>query len=729
MVKAKQKFIYLPDGTLDTTAWLDTIRQSHQLSDTAFLAKTCDLTKKLTQGLTTFYGQPCIEQGLEVAETILDLKLDQETAAAGIISSAVSLTKQSEEIIRKELGNHVVKLVIGVKQMDIIPILRKQRARTPSQLDKIRKMLLAMATDIRVVIIKLAERVSFLHGIKAIPPGERARFAQEILDIYAPLANRLGIGQLKWKLEDLAFRYQDPATYKTIATFLAERRLDRENRIQQLITYLQEKLQSANINADVTGRAKHIYSIYLKTQRKQLHYEDIYDQTALRILVPSIEDCYTTLSIVNNLWPPIMEEFDDYIANPKPNGYRSIHTAVVGEEGNHFEIQIRTRIMHEEAERGVAAHWLYKEKETSPLDDRTKISYLRQLLDWHQEVAQNNGTADPLQPSVHDDQIYVVTPAGDILDLPHGATPLDFAYHIHTELGHRCRGAKVNGQIVPLTYTLRTGDKVEIVTPLQGVPSRDWLNAELGYIKTSRARNKIGHWFKQQAFNQDVAEGRQLLERELARSGLAKTTSLSVIARYFNVKSEDDLLASVGRGNIRIGQIIHAIQPKPIEKAPAHPTIITSKPSHKNDGSAIFGGSDLLTRLAKCCKPIPGDVIIGYITRGRGISIHKKNCNNVGHLYDPGRFIQINWDDKKTGVFTTDLKIVAQEQEKVLHDLTSLLANEKIRLLGLNSTFNKNQNRIYITVTVQIQDVSQLQGLLHRLQQLPGIIEVTREGK
>ncbi len=726
-MKLKEQTHRLPDGTINLSEWLSAAQTSYGLKDIFLLQTACDLTQRLTQGLTTFYGQPYLEHGLDAAEIILDLNLDQETAAAAIISSAINLTKQNEENLKKELGDTVSKLVVGVKQMETIPTLQKQQTRDQSQIDKMRKMLLAMATDIRVVIIKLAERLCFMRGIKSIPEDQRKRYAQEIFDIYAPLANRLGIGQLKWELEDLAFRYQDADTYKKIASFLAERRVDREKRIKELINYIQQHLKTANITADVMGRAKHIYSIYSKTKRKDLTYKDIFDQSAVRILVPNLEDCYTALSIVHSLWPPIIEEFDDYIANPKPNGYRSIHTAVVGDDDRHFEIQIRTFTMHEEAERGVAAHWMYKEQEKSnPLTDAVKISYLRQLLDWHKEIAQKDEKGPAVDTPNTDDQIYVITPAGDILDLSAGATPLDFAYHIHTELGHRCRGAKINKQIVPLTHTLRTGDKVEIITVLQGTPSRDWLNPELGYIKTSRARSKISHWFKQQALNQDVAAGRQVLERELARHGMTQTISLNTIARHFDLKNEEALLVSLGRGNVRIGQIIQAMQPKALEKAPPTHALAIDKPAKEHGGTAIIGAADLLTRYAKCCKPIPGDAIIGYITQGRGISIHKQNCLNIKGLSDPRRFIQIDWDNKNTGSFNTDLKIIAQDKENILHDITSLLANEKISLLNLNSTFNNNQNKIFVTLTVKISNIGQLNTLVHRLQQLPGVIEVMR---
>ncbi len=723
MVKTKPKFPYLSDGSIDIPAWIDKIKNTYQLNDLPLLIQACILAQDLTQGLTTFYGQACLEHGLETAEIIFQLKLDQETAAAAIISTAVQLTPAAVEIIRKKLGETILKLAMGVQQIDMT--LQQQQSRNTNQIDKIRKMILAMATDIRMVIIKLAERLCLMRGIKAIPHEERKRFAQSILDIYAPLANRLGIGQLKWELEDLAFHYLDPVTYKTIAKFLAERRDEREARVQQLVVNLKAKLDATHIAADVTGRAKHIYSIYAKSHRKELSYEDIYDQSAVRILVPTIQDCYEALSIVHSVWQPIEEEFDDYIAHPKPNGYRSIHTAVIGEDGKHFEIQIRTHMMHEEAERGVAAHWAYKENRNSLLDDTMKISYLRQLLDWHKEIAKSD--AQPLQHTMSDNLVYVMTPAGDIIDLPQGATPIDFAYHVHSELGHRCRGAKVNGQIVPLNYALRTGDKIEINTIPQGGPSRDWLNPELNFVKTSRARSKIAHWFKQQELSQDIAEGRQLLERELARNKLLKTTSLVMLARHFNLKDEDALLAAVGRGNIRPGQIQQALQPKVNEK-PLQPITTLAKATSPDEsmGSAIMEGSDLLTRLAKCCKPIPGDLIIGYITQGRGISIHKKNCKNLKNFSYSRKFIHIHWENKNAGTFNTDLKIITQNQTKILNDLTALLANEKIYLLNFQSTLNENQNKITFLVTVQIHDATQLQRLLHQIQQLPGVVEAGR---
>jgi len=717
MVKVNESIDYLPNGELDLDAWLS---KHYPQKDAVLLRHAYALSRQLSHGLTTFYGRPYLERGLEIANVLLSLKLDQETVATGLIIGAVP--QLDETLVSKELGTSAAKLVNGFSKIDMITALQNQKSGDPAQIDKIRKMLLAMATDIRVVLIKLAERLTFMRDIKTLPPADRHPFAQEIMDIYAPLANRLGIGQIKWELEDIAFHYQYPVIYKNIAKFLAERRSDREMRIKQLIHDLQTRLKQAHIQADISGRAKHIYSIYLKMQRKDVNQTEIYDHSAIRVLVPNVQDCYTVLSIVNSLWPPILREFDDYIAHPKSNGYRSIHTAVIGQDGKHFEIQIRTHEMHEESERGVAAHWLYKESARSLGADQTKITYLRQLIDWHQEINAHANMAS--LPALLNDRVYVITPEGDILDLPYGATPIDFSYYIHSSVGHRCRGAKVNGHIVPLTYTLQTGDKVEIHTIHEGGPSRDWLNSEAGYVKTSRARNRIAHWFKQQAWNTYITEGRDHLERELARHGLAKSTSLIDLAKQLHLKSEEDLFAAIGRGTLKMGHVLHILQPKTTEKI--LPPVPLSPLQPLQTKNAIVGAAGFLTRYAKCCKPIPGDTIIGYITQSGGISIHKKSCKNIPNLSNPNRFISIDWDTEKTHHYITDLKIRALNQEKALHDLTALFVNEQIRLLSFHANHKKNHDSIVILVTIQIENMTQLEALRYRIAQLPDVIEVIR---
>lgn len=680
MVTTKQKWQRLEDGTVDLAAWLSHMREHHELTQTDLIESAIQLAKERSKGLTTFYGQPYLEQGLEMAEILLAMKLDQDAIAAAITTNLVQHTQLNIETVNEKLNERVGKILQGVLQMNTLNELQTaiQKSGNQIQIDRLRKMFLAMVTDIRVVLIKLAERTCIMRGIKHISLHERKHIAQETMDIYAPLANRLGIGQLKWELEDIAFHYSHPDIYKTIAHFLAERRVDRENRIHATIAAIKEKLLDANIKAKVTGRAKHIYSIYLKKQRKGVDYKDIYDCSAVRILVPELEDCYTALSIVHSIWEHIPEEFDDYINKPKPNGYRSIHTAVRGPEDKNLEIQIRTHAMHDEAEHGVAAHWVYKENKTPQAGYEAKITFLRQLLAWHKDVAQAETDPHQQMNDLLSDRVYVFTPAGEIIDLPNGATPLDFAYHIHSEIGNRCRGAKINNHIVPLTYQLHMGDRVEIITTAQGTPSRDWLNKSSGYLTTSRARAKVMHYFK------------QLEETE-----------------------------------------------KPAAPAPAthvHPhapikTATEIKPATQSEsGLEIAGINDLLTRIAKCCKPIPGDDVVGYITQGRGVSIHKKNCRSITQLNNrqDSRLTPVTWNSKKPGNYYVDIQIRAFAQEHILKDVTALLANAKIRVANLNSTLNRKNNLLIIVVTVQINDMKQLEQLLSQMNQLRHIIDVTR---
>ncbi len=734
MVTVKQKFLYLPDGSIDIESWLNKICHHYMLDDITLIQRAARLAATTSKGLTTFYGQPCIEQGLEMAEILLEMKLDQDAIAAAIIASTVQHTQLTHETIKENLNDAVMKLVTGVVQMNVLNNLQttsnnKDKTRNQTQIDRLRKIFLAMVSDIRVVLIKLAERICMMRGIKNVNPTERKRIAQETIDIYAPLANRLGIGQLKWELEDIAFHYTNPEAYKATANFLAERRADREKQIHDTIAQLKENFIRANITAAITGRAKHIYSIFLKTQRKDVDYKNIFDYSAIRILVPTLDDCYNALSIVHGLFEHIPEEFDDYITNPKANGYRSIHTAVIGPGGKSLEIQIRTRDMHEEAEHGVAAHWLYKENKPHQSGYEAKITFLRQLLAWHKDVAQYGSVPDKKFEDILEDSVYVFTPAGEIIDLPIGATPLDFAYHIHSELGHRCRGAKIKGHIVPLTYQLHTGDQVEIITAPQGTPSRDWLNKEFGYLHTSRARAKVAHWFKQQDITQYIESGKHSLERELARHGIAHP-NFEKIAVHFNFKNDEALFAAIGHGNIRIAPIIHALQ---TEQPHGHddktPAPLPLKPHAESQaGLAIAGINDVLTRIAKCCKPIPGDSIIGYITQGRGVTIHRSDCGNAA-LYKTkrdDRLIQVAWDSKKLGNYAVDLQIRANGQHDIIKEITALLANTKIDLAALHSTISKKSNMIYIVMTIHIHDLTQLKHVTSQISQLPKVIDVKR---
>lgn len=728
MVALKQHLPRLPDGSVDLDSWLERVESSYHLKNIDLIKKSADLAQHLSKGLTTFYGQPCIEQGLSIAEILLELQLDEESIAAGIISSTAEHTKLSDEVLTKKLDARITKLLRGVNQMNTINTMHKNRSET--QIDRLRKTMLAMVSDIRVVLIKLAEKTCILRGIKHINISERKRIAQEILDIYAPLANRLGIGQLKWELEDLSFHYIDPDKYKMIANYLSERRIDRQNRIHAFISSLNRELSNANIVADITGRAKHIYSIYLKMQKKHLDYKNIYDASAVRVLVPTIADCYNTLGIVHNLWEHIPEEFDDYIANPKPNGYRSIHTAVIGPENKNLEIQIRTTDMHNEAEHGVAAHWLYKEDKIKKSGYETKITFLRQLLSWQQDIAGDNKEREKALSELFEDRIYAFTPAGDIIDLSNGATPLDFAYHIHSDLGHRCRGAKINGHIVPLTHKLNTGDRVDIITTPNGAPSRDWLNKESGYLKTSRARAKVLQWFKQQDITQYIESGKNMLEKEFSRAGL-HNVDMQKIASSFNFKNPDSLYSTLGHGSIRPAQIVNAAlnlqqgaASKPI------PLIKSTRVSKENKSEfEVSGINDLLTRISKCCKPIPGDDIIGYITQGRGVSIHRNDCHNILSISDDhnNRLITVTWDHKHLSSFYVDLQINADGQPQVLKEITSLLANSKISIITMNSSIYKKNALLLITMTIEIQNKDQLNKLISDIQKLPHLNDVKRK--
>lgn len=729
MVTVKQKFTYLSDGSIDIESWLAEIQQRHNhLLNIDLIRHATQLAKNSSEGLTTFYGQACLEQGMEMAEILLEMKLDQDAVSAAIMTSTMQHTSLSIETVQEKLNEPVAKLIDSVLQMNV---LNNLKARDKTQLDRLRKIFLAMVSDIRVVLIKLAERMCIMRGIKNINPAERKRIAQETMDIYAPLANRLGIGQLKWELEDIGFHYTNPEAYKAIADFIAERRMDREQRIHQTIDRLKEALLHANIKAKISGRAKHIYSIYLKTLRKHVAYKNIYDYSAVRILVPKLEDCYTALSVAHSLFEHIPAEFDDYISNPKPNGYRSIHTAVIGPDKKNLEIQIRTMDMHDQAEHGVAAHWVYKESKTPASGYEAKITFLRQLLAWHKDIAQRgqDNTPEKNIAEISEDTVYVLTPAGEIMDLPIGATPLDFAYHIHSELGHRCRGAKIKGHIVPLTYHLCTGDQVEIITTPHGTPSRDWLNKEFGYLKSTRARAKVAHWFKQQDVEQYIEIGKQNLERELRGAGIHHP-NLEKIAARFQYKTDSAMFAAIGHGTFRIAQIIHALQadhPTPsTTKTTPHPHL---KPgSANNDGLQIAGINDLLTRIARCCKPIPGDNVIGYITQGRGVTIHREDCNNIlsSRTQQDHRLIQVAWDHKKSGSYYVDLRIRANGQHDLLKEVTSLLANAKIDLISLNSSISKKNNLIALIITIQIHDLHELNHIVNQIKQLPKVIDIRR---
>jgi len=603
-----------------------------------------------------------------------------------------------------------------------------------AQVENLRKMLVAMIDDVRVALIKLAERTSAIRAVKDGPEDKRRKVAEEVFNIYAPLAHRLGIGHLKWELEDLAFRYMQPEAYKKIAGLLDEKRLARQDYIETVVQRLRDDLLGAGIKCDVYGRAKHIYSIWRKMSRKNLDFSQIYDIRAVRILVPELRDCYAALGIVHTLWRHIPNEFDDYIANPKENGYRSLHTAVVGPEGKVLEVQIRTHNMHEDAELGVCAHWLYKGTDTSAKDQgyEQKIAWLRQVLEWHEELDDLPELVGELRADINPDRIYVFTPEGHVVDLPPRATPVDFAYRVHTEVGNKCRGSKVNGRIVPLTYLLKNGEQVEILTNANAHPSRDWLYPESGYIHTTRARAKVAHWFKLQARDQNIDEGRQLVLRELDRLDLVNEP-LTDVAKDMNMKSVDDMFAAVGAGDLRVGQIVHTVLKKSDAGNSQQELPLSRKPEHaerntKADDIYIDGVGNLLTQLAQCCQPVPGDDIRGYITVGRGVTVHRSDCDNLLHLeaVEPQRLLQVSWGNKPNSTYPVDMLIQAYDRTGLLRDVSSVLANERINVISVNTQSNQGENTANMQLTVEVESLERFARLMSKIAQLPNVVSARR---
>ncbi|BAP41098.1 GTP diphosphokinase [Pseudomonas sp. 21LCFQ02] len=731
------------DGSINLDAWLDHIVSVDLILDRQAMKEACEFARLAEEQNNPTHkddwadGTSSFQTGLEIAEILADLKLDQDSLIAAVIYRGVREGLIPLAQVEERFGATVAKLIEGVQRMAAISASFSPRQSlvlgSQTQVENLRRMLVAMVDDVRVALIKLAERTCAIRAVKNADEEKRNRVAREVFDIYAPLAHRLGIGHIKWELEDLSFRYLEPDQYKQIAKLLHERRLDRERFISDVMTQLDNELQATGVKADISGRAKHIYSIWRKMQRKGLAFSQIYDVRAVRVLVPEMRDCYTALGIVHTLWRHIPKEFDDYIANPKENGYRSLHTAVIGPEGKVLEVQIRTHAMHEEAELGVCAHWRYKgtDVKSSSNHYEEKISWLRQVLEWHEELGDIGGLAEQLRVDIEPDRVYVFTPDGHAIDLPKGATPLDFAYRVHTEIGHNCRGAKINGRIVPLNYSLQTGEQVEIITSKNGIPSRDWLNANLGYITTSRARAKIVHWFKLQARDQNVAAGRTLLERELARMALQQV-DFEKLADKANYKTGEDMFAALGAGDLRLTQLVNLaqqqVEPERVDEVELIPRKATGYKPGKRGDIQIQGVGNLLTQIAGCCQPVPGDAIVGYITQGRGVTIHRQDCASVLQLggKEPERIIQVSWGPAPVLTYPVDILIRAYDRSGLLRDVTQVLLNERINVLAVNTRSNKEDNTATMSLTIEIPGLDALGRLLGRISQLPNIIETRR---
>ncbi len=620
----------------DTAAWLAAAAISYPAAEAELITRACAQAAALYEGKTAQSGAALLPHVLGCASILAGMGMDAETLAAAVLYAVPSCQAAWQEKLEAGLGKQVRALVEGVSRMEQISTLDRQA--TPDaaqQLESLRKMLLAMVQDIRVVLIKLAERTQTLRELSVADPALRRSIAQEAKNVFAPLANRLGVWQLKWELEDLSVRYLEPELYQQVAKLLDERRVDRERYITELLTQLKQVLAQAGIRAEVTGRPKHIYSIVNKMKRKKVGFDELYDVRAVRVLVDDVESCYTVLGLVNDLWQPIPGEFDDYIAHPKGNDYRSLHTAVAGPRGLNVEVQIRTHEMHHHSELGVAAHWRYKEGGKSDAGFDEKIAWLRQILAWESDLS---GLSEQFREGLIQGRVYVLTPQGRIIDLPRGATPLDFSYTLHTDLGHRTRGAKVDGSIVPLSYALQNGQRVEILTTKQGAPSRDWLSTTQGYLQTASARTKVRHWFRQQGLEDSIAQGRVLLERELQRLGVVGINQ-DKLAQRLHYNKADDLLAALGRNELTSRRIalavaqeipgkVAAIAPVQIRPAINQPTM---------DKVLVAGVGNLMIRMAKCCTPKASDPIVGYVTSERGITIHRRNCPFMRRVPDDRR--------------------------------------------------------------------------------------------
>ncbi|MCS6844097.1 MAG: bifunctional (p)ppGpp synthetase/guanosine-3',5'-bis(diphosphate) 3'-pyrophosphohydrolase [Caldilineales bacterium] len=680
-------------------------------------------------------GEPYILHPLAVAGILADLRLDANTIAAGLLHDVVEdNTAYDIAYLAEHFNPKVAALVDGVTKLEDMrkftdgisptadPKVRSQRDET------LRKMFLAMAEDVRVVIIKLADRLHNIRTLGALKDHKRRRIARETLEIYAPLANRLGMWEIKWELEDGAFRWLEPQIYKQIAHDLQQRREERAAYVQRVIEILQEELKKAGIEATVKGRPKHIYSIYRKMQRKGIELEQIYDTEAVRILVNEVSECYAALGIVHGLWRPIPGEFDDYIANPKDNMYRSLHTAVVGPGGRNLEVQIRTYEMDRTAEYGIAAHWRYKEQTRSrDVEFENKLAWLRSLMEWRHDVADAGEFVEGMQTDVFGDRVYVFTPKGEIKDLPAGSTPVDFAYAVHTEIGHRCRGARVNGKLVPLDYKLRNGEQVEIITAKRGGPSRDWLNPSLGYTATRSARSKIRAWFRKQSREENIQQGQDILVRELRR--LSVDRSHESIAKLFGMDKVEDFYAAIGFGDINTQQIAAKVldverkEQEAAEPAEQQPDIPIS-----SDGVTILGVGDLLSRTAMCCNPMPGQEIVGYVTRGRGVTIHRKNCPNVLNMArkDPERLVQVSWGQAAQRTHPVRITVEAFDRSGLLRDIAALVADEKVNMRDASAVTGIRGNQARVTATLEIRDAQQLSRILTRIERLPNVVEARR---
>ncbi len=736
MVKVREDHASTVDGEINIEIWLARIAEVTGRLPLNALKAAIDLALEYGTGKLLATGISCFEQGLVMVETLAELIPDEESLAAAMIYNTAKNECVSIETVSERLSPKIADLIKATKQLGALQSVQQEYNfdyEDSERVEKLRKMLLTLEADIRCILIKLAERTCTLRYAESLSADEQKRIADETIAIHAPLANRLGIGHIKWKLEDLAFRYSEPDNYKNIARQLADKRLKREEYIEGVIATLNKAIAKEEVGGfEVSGRVKHIFSIWRKMQSKEISFEKIYDAQAVRVMVDEVSDCYAVLDVVHSLWNHIPKEFDDYIASPKQNGYQSLHTAVVGPEGELLEIQIRTREMHEKSELGAAAHWRYKEDKHKQPDSflEERIAWLRRLIECQKNVSDDE-FVEKVRSEFLQDRVYVFTPKGEVLDLPMGATPLDFAYSIHSEVGHRCRGARVNGRMVPLTYTLKTGEQVEIITAKEARPSRNWMIRHHGYTHTSKARAHIQRWFKHRDFDKNLHKGKSLLDRELKRIKIK--ADYAAVAERFRFKDQNRFLASLGAGDLSLIQVLNIAQSlaQVNESSQVELPVIPEKQFTKkrSDDIRIYGADDLLTMIAGCCKPIPREPIIGYITQGRGVSIHRRNCANVIALEksNPERVIDANWGDDAQENYPVDICVKAYERNDLVNDINRELGNESVRLLGMTINADPNDQTVDLSMAVEISNLNSLSRLLSKIGQIKNVIYAIRQ--
>jgi guanosine-3',5'-bis(diphosphate) 3'-pyrophosphohydrolase len=728
---------------------MEQLPENYTIADRELIQRAYRVAEEAHREQKRHSGEPYINHCLAVASILADLRVPPEVVAAGLLHDTVEDTTITLNDIRRDFGPTIAVLVDGVTKLTNLPRVSRddQHAESPNGSEAaesasdngrngsnplgrkqdlvsetLRKTFLAMGDDVRVVLIKLADRLHNMRTLGAMPEHKRKRIAKETLDIFAPLANRLGIWQIKWELEDLGFRYVNPDKYKEIAEQLQERRPDREVQIEAIKENLLNLLAANNIKAEISGRPKHIYSIYKKMTQKGKPFDLVRDVRAVRLIVQDIPSCYAALGVIHTHWRPIPGEFDDYIAAPKDNFYQSLHTAVIYDDKRPLEVQIRTAEMHQNAEYGIAAHWRYKEGAHRDKSYEQRINWLRNMMEWRSDVNDAQEFVEGMKSDVFQDRVYVFTPRGDIIDLAAGSTPIDFAYHVHTDIGHRCRGARVNGKLVPLYQELKTGDQVEILTAKRGGPSRDWLNSNLGLVKTQRARSKIKAWFKKQEDEQNLAQGRATLEREVQRLGIP-VVNFEKMARELGFKAPEEMYIAVGNGDLSVNRVIRLLADTEETSDILEVTTQGGDNRQPTDVVEVVGLKGLLSTIARCCNPMPGDQIVGYITRGRGATIHRQDCPNVLHRKDKERFLQVGWGTVEH-TFPVPVTVKAYDRQGLMGDISTLLQNEGVNIADVS--VNINRSLADLKLVVEVRDIAQLSRVLTRIESLPNVLEAQR---